>query len=88
MASGLNGIIERRKPQIKTVETPVLNYVWGSNSRRLQIAERFGNSQTSANLNQSQMVEMLALPAGEEEKFIEQKAAKINKKFSFTINYY
>ena len=39
-------------------------------------AERFGNSPTSANLNQSQMIEMLALPAGETEKFIEEKAAE------------
>ena len=40
----------------------------------MAVAERFGNSPTSANLNQSQMVEMLALPEGEEEKFISEKA--------------
>ena len=47
----------------------------------MQIAERFGEKsdsqerQTSAVLNQSQMVEMLSLPEGEEEKFIEELAA-------------
>ena len=39
-------------------------------------ADRFSNFQTSGNFSQSQLVEMLALPAGEEEKFIEQKAAE------------
>ena len=42
----------------------------------MQIAERFGNFQTSGNLNQSQMVEMLALPAEETEKFIDEKAVE------------
>lgn len=42
----------------------------------MAVAERFGNSPTSANLNQSQMVEMLALPEGETEKFIAEKAAE------------
>ena len=48
----------------------------------MQIAERFGEKsdsqewQTSAVLNQSQMVEMLSLPEGEEEKFIEEQAAE------------
>ena len=47
----------------------------------MQIAERFGEKsdsqewQTSAVLNQSQMVEMLSLPEGDEEKFIEEQAA-------------
>lgn len=41
----------------------------------MKCSERFGvNSPTSANLNQSQMIEMLALPEGEEEKFIAEKA--------------
>lgn len=40
-------------------------------------AERFGNTQTSAFLNQSQMIEMLSLPDAEEtEKFIAEKAAE------------
>ena len=41
-----------------------------------RVAERFGNAQTSAIFNQSQLVEMLALPEGEEEKFIAEKAAE------------
>lgn len=41
----------------------------------MAIAERFSNTQTSAYLNPSQMVEMLSLPAEETEKFIEEKAA-------------
>lgn len=40
-------------------------------------AERFSNTQTSAYLNQSQMITLLALPNAEEtEKFIEQKVAE------------
>ena len=43
----------------------------------MKCAKRFGlNSSMSANLNQSQMIEMLALPEGEEEKFIAEKAAE------------
>lgn len=42
----------------------------------MKCAERFGKAATSRDLNQSQMIELLALPAGEEEKFIEQKAAE------------
>ena len=42
----------------------------------MQIAERFGKSTTSWILNYSQMAEMLALPEGDEEKFIEEKAAE------------
>lgn len=34
----------------------------------MAIAERFGKSATLRDLNPSQMVEMLSLPAGEEEK--------------------
>ena len=39
----------------------------------MRCAERFGNFQTSGNLNSSQMVELLALPAEETEKFIAAK---------------
>lgn len=43
----------------------------------MKIAERFGsNSQSIGNLNYTQMVQMLSLPAGEEEKFIEEKTAE------------
>lgn len=43
----------------------------------MRIAERFGgNRNLSSDLNQSQMIAMLALPEGEEEKFIEEKAAE------------
>ncbi len=43
----------------------------------MSIAERFGsNYQTFGNLGYSQMLNLLALPAGEEEKFIEAKAAE------------
>lgn len=48
----------------------------------MEIAERFGNSSNSqfrqsiADLGYTQMVQMLALPAGEEEDFIEEKAAE------------
>ena len=51
----------------------------------MAIAERFSNFQTSGNFSQSQLVEMLALPAGEEEKFIEQKAAEGNPVENMTI---
>ena len=38
-------------------------------------AERFGsNSETFRNLGYSQMIQLLKLPAGEEEKFIAEKA--------------
>lgn len=42
----------------------------------MQIAERFGKTQTSADLKFYQMVQMLALPEGEEEKFIAEKATE------------
>ncbi len=42
----------------------------------MAIADRFGNSATSQNLNKSQMMEMLSLPTGEEENFIAEKAAE------------
>ena len=40
----------------------------------MKIADRFGKSNTSWNLNQSQMFELLALPADETKVFIEAKA--------------
>ena len=42
----------------------------------MAIAERFGKTQTFAFLNYSQMIQMLSLPKGEEEKFIAAKAAE------------
>ena len=43
----------------------------------MKIAERFGaNYHLNGNFNQTQLVEMLALPAGEEENFIAEKAAE------------
>lgn len=42
----------------------------------MHCAERFANSETSRNLNFSQMVTLLKLPAAETEKFIEEKAAE------------
>lgn len=42
----------------------------------MRCAERFSNFQTSGNLNPSQMVEMLSLPAEETEKFISEKSAE------------
>ena len=46
--------------------------------RFMNCAERFGNSATLRNLNYSQMVAMLSLPAEETEKFIAEKAAEGN----------
>lgn len=43
--------------------------------RFMQCAERFGNSATSQNLNQSQMIALLSLPESDVENFIEQKSA-------------
>ena len=42
----------------------------------MQIAERFGKVQIFADLGYSQLIQMLALPEGEEEKFIAEKAAE------------
>ena len=41
----------------------------------MAVAERFGKTQSTAFLNRTQMTEMLLLPKGEEEKFIEEQAA-------------
>ena len=43
--------------------------------RFIKASERFPNWTTSSNLNSSQMLELLALPDGETEKFIGEKAA-------------
>ena len=42
----------------------------------MAIAERFSKVQSTALFSQTQMMEMLALPDGEEENFIEDKAAQ------------
>lgn len=44
----------------------------------MAVAERFGNTQTFAYLNYSTMLTLLALPEGEEEKFIAEQAANGN----------
>lgn len=54
----------------------------------MQIFSRFSNSQTFGNLGYSQMVQMLALPEGEEEKFIVAKAAEVTIKERFMEKYY
>ena len=54
-------------------------------SNFMNIAERYSNWQTSAVLNPSQMVELLALPADETEQFIEAKAAEGNPVENMTI---
>ena len=53
------------------------NLKYRSAKNFMDIAERFGsNLQMSADFNQSQLIEMLALPEGEEDKFIAEKAAE------------
>lgn len=42
----------------------------------MAVAERFGNVHSNAHLNQTQMIQMLVLPVGEEEKFIAELAAE------------
>lgn len=44
--------------------------------RFMKCAERFGKSATLRDLNYGQMIQILSLPAGEEEKFIAEKAAE------------
>ena len=51
----------------------------------MDIAERFGNLQSIADLNYTQMVQMLALPAGEEENFIAEKTADGNPVEDMTV---
>ena len=52
------------------------NLKYTAATRFMQIAERFSNLPTSEHLNTSQMFEMLALPAGDEEKFIKNTRFK------------
>ena len=42
----------------------------------MAVAERFANVHSNAHLNQTQMIQMLVLPVGEEEKFIAELAAE------------
>ncbi len=42
----------------------------------MRIAERFGKTKLISDLNSTQMIAMLSLPKGEEEKFIAEKAAE------------
>lgn len=42
----------------------------------MRCAERFGNFQSIGSFNSTQMIQLLALPESETEKFIEQKAAE------------
>ena len=51
----------------------------------MRCAERFGNFQTSGNLKFYQMVELLALPAEETEKFIAEKTAEGNPPEDMTV---
>ena len=53
-----------------------LNYRMAANF--MAVAKRFSNVQLTADLNQTQMMEMLALPAEETEKFISEKATEGN----------
>ena len=53
--------------------------------RFMRIAERFANSAMSQNLKTSQMVELLALPAEETEKFIAAKSAEGNPVEDMTV---
>lgn len=43
----------------------------------MAVAERFGKTHLNADLNQTQLIAMLALPTGEEQKFISEKAAEM-----------
>ena len=53
----------------------------------MNVAERFGNlhSNGDLNLNQTQLIAMLALPKGEEEKFIAEKSAENNPVEDMTV---
>ena len=52
-------------------------------SNFMNIAKRFGsNSETFRNLGYSQMIQLLKLPAGEEENFIAEKAAAYEMQIS------
>ena len=51
----------------------------------MRIAERFGKTKLISDLNSTQMIAMLALPKGEEEKFIAEKAAENNPAENMTV---
>ena len=51
------------------------NLSQSSANKFMSVANRFGNSKSTWNLNPTQMWEIIALPAGEEENFIAEKAA-------------
>ena len=51
----------------------------------MKIAERFSNFHLNGNFNQTQLVEMLALPEGEEENFIAEKSAENNPVEDMTV---
>ena len=53
--------------------------------RFMKCAERFSNWTSMSNFNSTQLITMLALPAGEEEKFITEKAAEGNPVEDMTI---
>ena len=42
----------------------------------MKVAERFSNTKLISHFNSTQLITMLALPAGEEENFIAEKAAE------------
>lgn len=51
----------------------------------MKIAERFSNSESIRNLGVTQIIQLLKLPAGEEENFIAEKAAEGNPVEKMTI---
>ena len=51
----------------------------------MQVAERFGKRHLNADLNQTQLITLLALPEGEEEKFIAEKKAEGNPVEDMTV---
>ena len=51
----------------------------------MRCAERFGNSKSILNLNSTQMIQLLSLPAEETEKFIEAKKAENNPVEDMTV---
>ena len=51
------------------------NLSQSSANKFMSVANRFGNSESIPNLGYTQLITLLALPAGEEEKFIAEKSA-------------
>lgn len=51
----------------------------------MRCAERFGNSKSILNLNSTQMIQLLSLPAEETEKFIDAKKAENNPVEDMTV---